>query len=228
MLTASPPGLCNDTGYGLDIHHLTLRSLVLAAAVLVAAPVLGEASMYRYRNDKGILVVDFSIPPKYVSEGYEVLTTTGRLIRKVPPRDPSLTQQAIEQREAQEKEDNYILRSYSSLEAIERARDRKVILVEREIEILQSNLEDFAQRRVEMREKAAGYQASGRETPEAIDDILVDLDVHEENTRELLKERRRELRDIKQRYDRYAERLLALRPELANSVSAKAEKDSPQ
>ncbi len=208
----------------MNIRRLTTHGFLLAAIVLVATPAHSEASLYRYRNDKGVLVVDFSIPARYVSRGYEVLSPNGRVIREVPPKDPELTREALERQQEQRKEDNYLLRSYSSLEAIERARDRKLVLVQREIDILESNLEDFARRRVELREKAAGYQASGRETPASITEILGKLDFHEQNTRELLAERRRELETIKQRYDRYAERLLILRPGLADSGSAKTEK----
>lgn len=212
----------------MNIRRLTTHGFLLAAIVLVATPAHSEASLYRYRNDKGILVVDFSIPARYVAQGYEVLSSNGRVLREVPPKDPELTPEVLERKQEQRKEDNYLLRSYSSLEAIERARNRKLVLVQREIDILESNLEDFTRRRAELREKAAGYQASGRETPASIGEILAKLDVHEQNTRELLAERRRELKTIEQRYDRYAERLLILRPGLADSASVKTEKGTPE
>ena len=192
-----------------------VAATALCLSMAWSGPVWSENAMYRYRNDQGVLVVDFSIPPQYVEKGYEVVSPNGRLIREVPARGDRLSQEAIARRKAQEREDTYILRSFSSIADIERARERKRSMVAREIDILQSNLKDFDLRREALRQKAANYQASGQETPPEIARVLSDLDEHEENTHRLLADRRVQIEEIDEQFDRYIERLILHRPSVA-------------
>ena len=195
-----------------------MRRVAVTALCLSLAwsgPVWPENAMYRYRNDQGVLVVDFSIPPKYVDKGYDVVSPNGRLIREVPAQGDRLSREAIARRKAQEREDTYILRSFSSIAEIEQARERKRSMVAREIDILQSNLKDFDLRRETLRQKAADYQASGQETPSEIARVLGELDEHEENTLRLLADRRLQIEEIDEQFDRYIERLILHRPSVA-------------
>lgn len=207
----------------MAIRGLILKCLVGVAVACVAVPALSGPNMYRYRDEDGVLVVDFSVPPQYVLKGYEVITPSGRVVREVPPLDPGLTAEVLKRREEQKKEDEYILRSYSTLEDIERARTRKQGLIEREITILESNVAGYALRRDELRERAADYQASGRGAPESFEKILAEIDVHEQNTKRLLAERRVELEETKARFQRYAERLVELRPSVVPKEASNAE-----
>lgn len=190
--------------------------------------VQADNALYRYRNGQGVLVIDFSIPPEFAPKGYEVLSRDGKVVTLVPPRGPPLTQEQIQAREAQKKEDAFILRSYSSVKEVESARARKVQMAEKEITILDTNLGDITRRRAELRQKAADYQASGRETPEAIAKVLVDLDLVEENTIRMKGQRKRELDEINQQFDRYAKRLVELRPMAARDSSVNSESTTTQ
>lgn len=203
-------------------RRIFINCWLLLAAASISTGVHSASSLYRYENDKDVVVVDFSIPPQFVHKGYDVLAPSGQLLRTVPPVDPSMTQELIEKRRRQQEEDNFIVRSYSSLDDIERARSRKMDMVEKEILILETNLEDFDSRRIQLREQAANYQASGQDAPGNVEKTLGDLDVHEKNTRQLLEERRREKSEIDERYNRYGQRLLALRPAIAQQEAAKA------
>ena len=55
--------------------------LVALSWVSAAAP----AELYRYQNELGVTVVDWTIPAAYVSDGYEVLSESGQVVRVVPP-----------------------------------------------------------------------------------------------------------------------------------------------
>ncbi len=168
--------------------------------------------LYRYRNGQGVLVIDFSIPPEFAPKGYEVLSLDGKVVTLVPPSGPPLTQEQIKAREEQKKEDAFILRSYSAVKEVEDARERKVRMAEKEITILNANLTDIARRRAELRQKAADYQATGRDTPDAIAKVLVDLDQVEANTIRMLGQRKKEMGELNRLFDRYAKRLVELRP----------------
>ena len=213
---------------------------VVALAMTVAVlPALGarkaeepddvvKGAMYRYVNADGVQVVDFSIPPQYVDKGYDVLSPAGRLIRHVPARaeGSQLTAEQIKARQEQEKMDAYILRSYSSLEDVARARTRRLQLVEREISILKSNIMDYARREAELKERAASYQASGQAPPESVTQVLPELEAQKNHARQQLVERQAQYREVMDRYDLHARRLKELRPELVRRPVA-SEK-SPQ
>ena len=48
------------------------------------ASTAGAAELYRYINDKGVTVLDRSVPPQYVGRGYEVLDKDGRVKQVIP------------------------------------------------------------------------------------------------------------------------------------------------
>lgn len=86
----------------------------------------GAVELYRYVNDKGVVVLDRQgVPPQYIGKGYQVLNDQGRVIRTVPP---APTAEELRQRkaaQAQASSDAQLLRLYSSLEDVDRARERR-------------------------------------------------------------------------------------------------------
>jgi hypothetical protein len=173
-------------------------------------------AFYRYYNAEGIQVMDFSIPPEYIDKGYQILSPAGRLLKKVPARSDAdaLTAAEMAAQEAQKKEDAYILRSYSTLADVDRARKRRLALVEREISILKGNIAEYHRREMELKERAAAYQASGQQAPENITNILSELDSQQLSARKQLAERHKQYADVVVRFDRQRQRLQELRPEL--------------
>ena len=105
--------------------------LVALSWVSAAAP----AELYRYQNELGVTVVDWTIPAAYVSDGYEVLSESGQVVRVVPPvktetdfeRDAAAAR--VQEAEAaaqaaQLERDTFLLRRYSTIQNIEAARYR--------------------------------------------------------------------------------------------------------
>ncbi len=199
---------------GIKYALLSCAWLSLAALPALAEEDGTAGGLYRYRNQEGVLVIDFAIPPEYVKGGYEVVSPAGRLIKRVPPQSeqPALSEEQIQNRELQKKEDAFIVRSYSSLEDIERARTRRLATVSREISILTANLADYTRRREELRRQAANYQASGQQAPESLARVLDELEQQEANAKVQLAERKKQLEVVSARFDRYAKRFQALRP----------------
>ena len=61
-----------------------LRIPLLLSVLLPALAGAGE--LYRYVNDKGVIVLDRQgVPPEYIGKGYDVLSDQGRVVRVVPP-----------------------------------------------------------------------------------------------------------------------------------------------
>lgn len=192
-----------------------LRLGLLAVLALGSAQAGATDTLYRYRNADNVVVIDFAIPPEFAVKGYEVITPEGRVVETVPAvsDQPSREQQA--QQRQQQRQDRFILRSYTTVRDVYSARDRRLTLLAREIDILESNLTEYRRRLRALRQQAASYQASGRPPPEATEAVLKDLRGQEANAIKLLAERRAQHKELADNYQYYAERLVQLKGDSA-------------
>lgn len=175
---------------------------------------LEPGQLYRYRDDEGSTVMDYSLPPGVAEKGYQILSPTGRVVKTVPPAS-ELKEKAREEKEEevdeeQQREDAYIQRSYKSVEEVEQARERRLKQIRQEIAILEANLAEFQRRAKELREKAANYQASGKEPPASVLRVLGDLEEQQEGVLEQIAEREMQYREAQVRFERYVRRLRVL------------------
>ncbi len=175
-------------------------------------------NLYRYRNNEGNLVIDYAVPPKYVANGYEILSESGTVIDVIEPQvDPEdmepeeLQRSRSEAEAAQRKEDAMLLRTYSEVAELEAAMDRKLTQLDREIEIIRSNLEKNEKALDASRIKAANYQLGGRHVPKA---LLKNMDNQIDEQRggeNMLLVRQQEYQGTKDRYLGYLDRLKILK-----------------
>lgn len=218
------------------MRRLPLRGLSKAKcyqAILLTplfiSVVVGEAyagNLYRYKNSRGFVVLDDRLPAEYVSNGYEVLSKSGRLIKVVPAHIDKPLVDTKQQELADEKrhqEDKYILASYGSREEIQNTGGRKLQLLEREIKIVEQNLADTRAQRAKDRARAANYQRSGKSVPDSIKAVLVHLEEEENKAVSLLDARRKEHADVKRLYGRYETRFAELTGEQAELSSTPRE-----
>ena len=200
----------------------------------IFAMVAEAGNLYRYRNNEGNLVIDYAVPPEYVANGYEVLSESGRVVDVV---EPQVTPENIEFVEAQrnkskaeaaqQKEDDMLLRTYSEVAELESAMDRKLTQLDREIEIIQSNLAKNKTAMDASRVKAANYQLGGRTIPKA---LLKNMDGQIQEQRDgekMLLVRRQEYQDTKVRYLGYLDRLKALKG-IKNTEGLKTDTVTPE
>ena len=188
---------------------------LLAVAALAPALASAASTLYRYRTAENVVVIDFSIPPEFAVKGYEVITPDGRVLETVPAVSdkPSRDQQA--QRRQQQRQDQFILRSYTTVRDVYNARDRRLTLLTREIDILKSNLAEYRRRHRELRQQAASYQASGKPPPKATEEVLNELREQEASAMKLLAERRAQHKALSDNYAYYAARLVELKGDSA-------------
>ena len=72
----------------LGVCLLAVVTLVSLPDPVVAAPASkqqGPQKLYRYRDAKGMVVIDDAVPPQFARNGYEVLNSSGQVIEVVPP-----------------------------------------------------------------------------------------------------------------------------------------------
>ena len=169
----------------------------------------GGGRLYRYINAEGVVVIDDKIPPGYVSQGYDILSYNGQLLDTVAP---SIPQNAVEKAlrkkalVAREKEDRFILISYSSVGEIQAAMSRKLDQLDREVKSIKTNIKGSSRRIAHEQQRAANYQRGGRQVPENVKVTLFELEAEIIKSESLLVLKQEEYDKVERRYLGYIER----------------------
>src|SRR3990167_1112891 len=129
----------------------------------------GASELYRYLSDKGVVVLDRQgVPPQYIGKGYDVLDEQGRLLRRIPPAPTAEERARIDQAKAQANSDAQLLRLYSSLEDVDRARERKLTELDGVIAAERGNLQSLRTQQANLQSQAAELERAGRAVPESL------------------------------------------------------------
>lgn len=127
----------------------------------------GASELYRYLSDKGVVVLDRQgVPPQYIAKGYEVLDEQGRLLRTIPPAPTAEERAQLNQAKLQASADAQLLRLYSSLEDVDRARGRKLGELDGAIAAARGNLQSLRTQQANFQSQAAEQERAGRAVPE--------------------------------------------------------------
>jgi hypothetical protein len=189
---------------------LALVTLAAMASVFVAAD---KRLLYRYVNEEGVTVIDYSVPPDAVSRGYEVINPDGT-VRRVVPRTLTAEERAVaevelvreRERQAEEERlrawDQSLMRRYSSTADIEAARDRELRDLEVRIAILRSNVRSLKQQVSRNQSDAADIERSGKQVPGDIVSNIDSLQVEIVQTEQAVEERQAEIEVVRQGYAR--------------------------
>ncbi|MET1079388.1 MAG: DUF4124 domain-containing protein [Pseudomonas sp.] len=128
---------------------------------------VGAAELYRYTNDKGVVVLDRQgVPAQFIGKGYEVLNDQGRVVKVVPPAPTPEEMKRILAQRAQAKTDAQLLRLYSTVEDVERAKERKLNELDGVISGARGNLQSLASQQAALQSQAADQERAGRAVPE--------------------------------------------------------------
>ncbi|WP_217477475.1 DUF4124 domain-containing protein [Stutzerimonas stutzeri] len=128
-----------------------------------------QAELYRYVDDKGVVVLDrHGVPPQYIGRGYEVLTDQGRVTQVVPPAPTAQERQRLLEAQARASSDEQLLRLYASAEDVERAKVRKLAELDSVLGITRGNLQSLRSQQANLQSQAANHERAGREVPEQL------------------------------------------------------------
>ncbi len=181
----------------------------------------GADFLYRYVNNDGVTVINYSIPPEFVHKGYEILNSDGS-VHQVVPR--SLTEEeladqsgeayqarvAAEEAERLQKWDESLLLRYSSIEDIEAARDRALSELRIRISILRSNVRSLKSQVESNQERAADAERRGATVPVELVAAIDGLRSEITETERAITERTREMEVVRQGYQRDIDRFALL------------------
>ncbi|MEC9082532.1 MAG: DUF4124 domain-containing protein, partial [Pseudomonadota bacterium] len=115
-------------------HHLTVSPVVAGVAAFGLLFAAGaQATMYRYTDENGRLVISNTIPQEATKRGYDILSNNGRVVETVAP---APTAEEIAAREAekerqkqleiQQEQDRLLLKRFSHPDQAVRAMHRKI------------------------------------------------------------------------------------------------------
>ncbi len=184
---------------------------LLVSLMLVAAAAQAQ-NFYRYKNGEGRVVIDMSVPPEYIADGYEVLNPSGSLIEVVPPHNPVVVDaQQLSVKAEQQREDQMLLRSYSSIAEIEAAKERRLSQLQREVEVVETNQAKNKSLLEASRSKVANLQRAGRPVPETLLSHIDELMAQIRESDQLKALRQQEYQAVSDKYARYIQRYAQLK-----------------
>lgn len=147
---------------------MRIRSGLLLLVGVIAVST-AQAELYRYVDDKGVVVLNRQgVPPQHIGKGYEVLNDQGRVVRVVPPAPTPAERQRLLEAKAQASSDAQLLRLYASVEDVERAKLRKLSELDSVIGITRGNLQSLRTQQENLQSQAADHERAGRTVPKQL------------------------------------------------------------
>ena len=138
------------------------------------ASTAAQAELYRYVDDKGVVVLDrHGVPPQFIGRGYEVLNDQGRVTQVVPPAPTAQERKLLLEAKARAETDAQLLRLYASVADVERAKARRLSELDSIIGITRGNLQSLRTQQANLQSQAASHERAGRKVPEQ---LLVQID----------------------------------------------------
>lgn len=121
-----------------------------------------QAELYRYVDANGGVVLNrHGVPAALIGNGYEVLNEQGRVLRVMPPAPTPAERARLQAHQQRVELDAKLLRLYSSVDDVERARLRKLGEMDGLITIAEGNLQVLLAQRQRLENEQADLEGSG-------------------------------------------------------------------
>ena len=120
---------------------VVILSVLLANASYAASGKAGPGKLYRYKDEKGVVVIRSTMPSEMIKRGYEILDRNGKVIQVIPSESEIASQQeSVRKKKEQDDYDLSLLRRYSFVKDIEEERRRKITELNTRLNVLKGNL----------------------------------------------------------------------------------------
>lgn len=187
---------------------------MVALGFFVIAAEAQSADLYRYVNDKGITVLDRSVPPQHVSRGYEVLDGDGRVKQVVPaaltPEEREAARAAEREQQRRHSADETLLRLYSSLADLDRAYSRQVQQIENLIATSEAGILTLNAQRDDLQSRAAMQERAGRKVDAQLLRELAEVEAEQQRLQRLISNNRQDIATVNDTFASRRQRLQQL------------------
>jgi chromosome segregation ATPase len=191
-----------------------VSAALLSSSLAWAAESGSAREYYRYRDANGVMRISQGIPPEFSKLGYEIISADGTVLKKVPRELQGDELKAVDkQREAEEaakkqlKNDQALLRRYSTPADIESARNRAINDIKIRIGIINSNLLSLKQQIEREQSRAANLERSGQPVPQELSDNIRALSAEVDETERTIEQRQLEIKQEENNYQADIDRL---------------------
>ncbi|GLQ33024.1 ABC transporter ATPase [Litoribrevibacter albus] len=196
-----------------------IKSILVVLLVSISAWAV-SAEYYRYKDENGVQVINTYIPPEYVKFGYEVITSSGQVLKKIPPaptedelaeRDEAKRLDAERRKRAAEQRviDERLKKLYSHPDDAKRALERKLSELDYQISRKRGQLATLNSKKEDLETYAAEQERSGKK-------------VHEQTVEEL-ERYERQIQDIQNNIDQIEQSKDVIRVEFQRDIDRMTE-----
>ncbi|MCC4271298.1 DUF4124 domain-containing protein [Marinobacter nauticus] len=196
-------------------HHLTVSPVVAGVAAFGLLFAAGaQATMYRYTDENGRLVISNTIPQEATKRGYDILSNNGRVVETIAP---APTAEEIAAREAekerqkqlelQQEQDRLLLKRFSHPDQAVRAMHRKIRELEGIIQLKRGNISVISSQLDSEQSRAADMERAGRDIPETTLEKIRRLEAQIRDIEREISAQRQDIVEMKRAYEEDIKRL---------------------
>ncbi len=196
-------------------HHLTVSPVVAGVAAFGLLFAAGaQATMYRYTDENGRLVISNTIPQEATKRGYDILSNNGRVVETVAPAPTAEEIAAREaekerqkQLEVQQEQDRLLLKRFSHPDQAVRAMHRKIRELEGIIQLKRGNISVISSQLDSEQSRAADMERAGRDIPETTLEKIRRLEAQIRDIEREISAQRQDIGEMKKAYESDIKRL---------------------
>ena len=179
---------------------------LITSGLLPALSACADGLMYRYLDDKGVVVIGYTLPEEAAWNGYDILNPDGSVRETIPKPLPMEEQEKqrsalIEQQRLREWDESLLLR-YSVVADIEATRDRTLRELDIHVSILRGNIRALRAQIESNQSRAADIERSGRAVPADITAAIEGFKQEVESAETAIVDRKREIEAVKGDFQR--------------------------
>lgn len=197
----------------LLLVFITCSSLLMSGLVAAQKETASKV-MYRYKNKEGVTVLDSTIPPQYVNNGYEIMSFSGKVLKVIAPVTQGAEGERLYreklQREERERDDIQLRRSYSNVADIDAAKNRNLESLRGNIGILQANLTSARSRLQTYQSQAAAIERGGRQLPDELLKNINNLVQEEKDIQVQIQQREEEYKTVAKKFEEDRKRFIEI------------------
>ena len=187
------------------MKKISLQVILLFCIAVFAQNIWAEKPLhppiFRYKNDAGVKVTTYVLPPEASGKGYEIINDKGDILETVKPAPTESEKKAFLSAIEQEKYDKTLILKYGSLAELMKAQKRLNAELDSKMSVLRGNFSNIKSQIDAEQVKAANIERQGRAVPESSLTMLEALYASYEQTESLLHEREKEIEEERARYE---------------------------